>query len=71
MDHVQSHTAIPHAIELFEKRVSNSFYRILTAIEKSDMRRAEREIERVLGGPEAKFTDESERMIERFLLHRP
>ena len=71
MAHVQPHTGIPHAIEVLEKGASNSFYRLLAAIERASRRRADREIERVLGGPMAKFTDESERKIERFLQRRP
>ena len=71
MAHAHSHTGIPHAIEALEKSVSSSFYRLLAAVERANVRSAEREIEHVLGGPEAKFTDESERIIERFLLRRP
>lgn len=41
--------------------------RLLDAVEAANMRNAEREIARFLGGPGAKFTDESEREIERFL----
>ncbi len=41
--------------------------RLLDAVEAANMRKAEREIARYLGGPGAKFTDESEREIERFL----
>jgi hypothetical protein len=37
------------------------------AVEAANMRKAEREIARYLGGPGAKFTDESEREIERLL----
>ena len=41
--------------------------RLLDAIEAANMRKAERQIARYLGGPGAKFTDESEREIERLL----
>jgi len=41
--------------------------RLLDAVEAANMRKAEREIARYLGGPGAKFTDESEREIERLL----
>jgi hypothetical protein len=43
------------------------FRRLLAAIEESNMRRAEREIERYLRGC-GKFTDETEREIERRFL---
>jgi hypothetical protein len=43
------------------------FRRLLDAIERANMRRAEREIARYLG-PGAKFTDETERDIERRFL---
>jgi hypothetical protein len=42
--------------------------RLLDAVEQSNMRRAEREIARYFGGPGAKFTDETEREIERRFL---
>jgi hypothetical protein len=42
--------------------------RMLGAIEDANMRRAEREIARYLGGPGGKFTDEAEREIERRFL---
>jgi hypothetical protein len=45
--------------------------RLLDAIEQANMRKAEREIARFLGGPGAKFTDESEREIERRYLSNP
>ncbi|MEJ2379235.1 MAG: hypothetical protein P8Y71_28875 [Pseudolabrys sp.] len=45
--------------------------RLLDAIEQQNMRRAEREIARFLGGPGARFTDESEREIERRFLGNP
>jgi hypothetical protein len=45
--------------------------RLLDAIEQANMRKAEREIARFLGGPRAKFTDESEREIERRYLSNP
>jgi hypothetical protein len=46
----------------------NVFLRLADAIERANMRRAEREIARYLGAHGAKFTDESEREIEqRFL----
>ena len=65
MAHAQSHKIVPHAVEVFEKGVSNMFYGMVAAIEKANRRKAGREIERVLGGREAKFTDESESTIER------
>lgn len=40
------------------------------AIEDANMGCAEREIAKFLGGDGAKFTDESERQIERFLQYR-
>jgi hypothetical protein len=45
--------------------------RLLDAIEQANTRKAEREIARYLGGPGAKFTDESEREIERRYLSNP
>lgn len=45
--------------------------RLLDAVEQHNMRRAEREIARFLGGPGARFTDESEREIERRFLGNP
>lgn len=45
--------------------------RLLDAIEQANVRKAEREIARYLGGPGAKFTDESEREIERRYLSNP
>ena len=47
--------------------MSKSFYRVLNAIEDSNAHYTERQIERFIGGPEGKFTDECERKIERFL----
>lgn len=44
------------------------FRRLLDAIERANMRHAEREIARYLGGPGAKFTDAAERDIERRFL---
>jgi hypothetical protein len=46
----------------------NWLLRVIDAIERANMRRAEREIERFLGGSGAKLTDESEREIERRFL---
>ena len=46
-----------------------SFWRrLLDAIAESNKRKAEREIARYFGGPGAKFTDETEREIERRFL---
>jgi hypothetical protein len=45
--------------------------RLIDAVERANMRKAEREIARFLGGPGAKFTDESEREIERRLTNAP
>jgi hypothetical protein len=45
--------------------------RLLDAVEAANMRKAEREIARYLGGLGAKFTDESEREIERRYLSDP
>ncbi len=45
--------------------------RLIDAVERANMRKAEREIARFLGGPGAKFTDESEREIERHLTNAP
>ncbi len=45
--------------------------RLIDAIEQHNMRRAEQEIARYLGGPGARFTDESEREIERRFLSNP
>lgn len=42
--------------------------RLLDAIQQSNMRRAEREIARYLRGSGSKFTDETEREIERRFL---
>jgi hypothetical protein len=44
------------------------FRRLLDAIEQANRRQAEREIARYLGGPGGKFTDETEREIERRFL---
>jgi hypothetical protein len=69
MAHVQS-TVAPHAVASFKKGVSNLLNHVAAAIEEANMRCAEREIAQYLGGDGAKFTDESERKIERFLQHR-
>jgi hypothetical protein len=69
MAHVQS-TVAPHAVAFLEKTVSNLLHHVAAAIEEANMRCAEREIAQYLGGDGAKFTDESERKIERFLQHR-
>ncbi len=69
MAHVQS-TVVPHAVAFLEKAVSNLLHRVAAVIEEASMRCAEREIAQFLGGDGAKFTDESERKIERFLQHR-
>jgi hypothetical protein len=45
--------------------------RLLDAIQQSNMRRAERAIAVYLGAQGAKFTDESEREIERRFLSNP
>jgi hypothetical protein len=64
-------TFAPRDLGLTEKPAytkRNFFLRLVDAIERANMRRAEREIARYLGGHGAKFTDESEREIEqRFL----
>lgn len=53
---------------LFLKVVTDKVDRLLNAIQQQSMRRAELQIARYLGDPKAKFTDESERKIERLLL---
>lgn len=53
----------PQAIEA----VTNLLHRWAASIERANMLYAEREIVRFLGGNGAKFTDESERKIERLL----
>ena len=45
--------------------------RLLDAVEEANMRKAEREISRYLGGPGARFTDEAEREIERRFFSNP
>ncbi len=47
------------------------FLRLLDTIERSNMRRAEREIERYMRNRGVKFTDEAEREIERRFLGSP
>lgn len=44
---------------------------LIDAIQQANLYRAEREIAAYLGGPGAKFTDESEREIERRFLSQP
>jgi hypothetical protein len=64
----------PRTLEINDKapRVKRgALRRLLDAIEQANMRKAEREIARFLGGPGAKFTDESEREIERRYLNSP
>jgi len=61
----------PRNLALPEKspRVGRSALRwLLDAIQQSNMRRAEREIERYLRGAGSKFTDETEHEIERRIL---
>jgi hypothetical protein len=64
-------TFAPHDLRVAEKPAlarRNVFLRLVDAIERANMRRAEREIARYLGAHGAKFTDEFERDIEqRFL----
>jgi len=60
---------VPHAINAVAKVAANCLWRVLTAIEEQDTHQAERRIADYLGGPDAKFTDESERQIEHFLRH--
>ncbi len=62
-------TVAAHPVAFLEKGVSSLLHHLAAAIE-GDMRCAEREIAQFLGGDGAKFTDESERKIERFLQHR-
>jgi hypothetical protein len=66
-------TFAPRDLGLTEKPAPakrSFFLRLVAAVERANMRRAEREIARYLGHG-AKFTDESEREIEqRFLGER-
>ncbi len=57
-------TQIAHTVE---NALTNLLHNVAERIEQANLRSAEREIARYLGGCEAKFTDESERKIERFL----
>jgi hypothetical protein len=68
MAHIPSGTA--HTIDVIKGVVSKSFYSLLNAVEGSNVHYAEREIVRLIGGPEGRFTDECERQIERFLQGR-
>jgi hypothetical protein len=57
-----------------EKRATgpNWFVRAITLLQQARLRQAEREVARFLGGAGAKFTDETEREIERrFLSNDP
>jgi hypothetical protein len=66
--------AVPRTTEFKEKARParrGALRRLLDAIEQANMRKAEREIARFLGGAGAKFTDESEREIERRYLNNP
>ncbi len=66
-----AHTTVaPHPVAFLEKGVSRLLHHVAAIIEDANMRCAEREIAKFLGGDGAKFTDESERKIERFLRHR-
>ena len=69
MAYVQS-TVAPRAVALVKKGVSNLLHHVAAAIEDANMGCAEREIAKFLGGDGAKFTDESEHQIERFLQYR-
>jgi len=67
MAYAQSAVA-PRTIEFPQKATRNRpnvLRRLLDAVAESNMRKAEREIARYLNGPGAKFTDETEREIER------
>jgi hypothetical protein len=66
-------TAVAPRIAEFKQEAGRparrSFWRRLAdAVAESNKRRAEREIARYLGGPGSKFTDETEREIERRFL---
>jgi hypothetical protein len=66
--------AAPRTLEVNQKAPRGKrgpLRRLLDAVEQANMRKAEREIARFLGGPGAKFTDESEREIERRYLNNP
>lgn len=73
MAYVQS-AAVPRSSEIKQKAKRGKrgpLRRLLDAIEQANMRKAEREIARYLGGPGARFTDEAEREIERRFLSNP
>ena len=66
-------TAVAPRITEFKQAAARparlSFWRRLAdAVAESNKRKAEREIARYLGGPGARFTDETEREIERRFL---
>ncbi len=71
---IASSTAIPLEAEIKDNAARgrrSPLRRLLDAVEQANMRKAEREIARYLGGPGAKFTDEAERQIERRYLDNP
>ena len=59
-----------HIPKIAARPKRNVFLRLLDAIEEANMKRAEREIARYLGGAGSKLTDEAEREIERRFLTR-
>jgi len=71
---IAASTAIPQKAEIKERAARgrrSPLRRLLDAVEQANMRKAEREIARYLGGPGAKFTDEAEREIARRYLDDP
>jgi hypothetical protein len=71
---IASSNAVPRKVEIKETAARgrrSPLRRLLDAVEQANMRKAEREIARYLGGPGAKFTDDAEREIERRYLNYP
>jgi hypothetical protein len=71
MAYAPSAVAPRHIPQIKPRQGRGFFTRLFDAIEAANKRRAEEEIARFLGGPGCKFTDDSEREIERRFLSQP
>ena len=69
MAYIQSQPT-PYVVRSLKTFASGAAHSLLGAIERANMRAAEREIARFTSVADARLSDETERRIERILLHK-